>query len=79
MAKSSKKDTFVLLYESTYEMLKNRLRKCIIFSDVSIDVKLFKKKKKTIFLRVIRVGILKTLEVLLSFLIWVVVREIFSL
>lgn len=78
MAKSSKKDTFVLLYESTYEMLKNRLRKCIIFSDVYIDVKLFK-KKKTIFLRVIRVGILKTLEVLLSFLIWVVVREIFSL
>lgn len=78
MAKSSKKDTFVLLYESTYEMLKNRLRKCIIFSDVYIDVKLLK-KKKTIFLRVIRVGILKTLEVLLSFLIWVVVREIFSL
>lgn len=77
MAKSSKKDTFVLLYESTYEMLKNRLRKCIIFSDVYIDVKLF--KKKMIFLRVIRVGILKTLEVLLSFLIWVVVREIFSL
>lgn len=58
-------------------MLKNRLRKCIIFSDVYIDVKLF--KKKMIFLRVIRVGILKTLEVLLSFLIWVVVREIFSL
>lgn len=45
MAKSSKKDTFVLLYESTYEMLKNRLRKCIIFSDVYIDVKLFRKKK----------------------------------
>lgn len=78
MAKSSKKDTFVLLYESTYEMLKNRLRKCIIFSDVYIDVKLFK-KKKTIFLRVIRVGILKTFEVLLNFLIWLVVREIFSL
>lgn len=78
MAKSSKKDTFVLLYESTYEMLKNRLRKCIIFSDVYIDVKLFK-KKKTIFLRVIRVGILKTFEVLLNFLIWLVVREVFSL
>lgn len=59
-------------------MLKNRLRKCIIFSDVYIDVKLFK-KKKTIFLRVIRVGILKTFEVLLNFLIWLVVREIFSL
>lgn len=78
MAKSSKKDTFVLLYESTYEMLKNRLRKCIIFSDVYIDVKLLK-KKKTIFLRVIRVGILKTFEVLLNFLIWLVVREVFSL
>lgn len=77
MAKSSKKDTFVLLYESTYEMLKNRLRKCIIFSDVYIDVKLF--KKKMIFLRVIRVGILKTFEVLLNFLIWLVVREVFSL